>query len=540
MAYTLEIYDEHGALERVELSTHELIIGRSSSADIQLDLATVSRRHARLTLSDTGWTVTDLGSRSGTLVNGDPIEERRINPGDQIQISRYALRLVDDSATATHELGRTTTWQAESTPPEIQTLAQPPKIGLSHIASISAFGEALQQDPDPASRLRALCAVVAGGVLEGDWALALELDGDTPNRPPTILASAPQGLIDQQDVHISRTTIAAMLERGTPVMANNFSKSVEAVEMSIIDQAPATAVAACPLASTAEHPRLLYVCLPPQMAGTEWLAIVSLTAKAYEQAEAFWREREAADERAAWNRELDHAHAIQTSILPDNPDIPGFEIAWSFEPCERVGGDYLDVLPMPDGRVMVAIADVTGHGLGAALTTLSIHSILQTVTKIGAEPEIVMAMLNDHLCDYLPASRFVTMLVLIIDPETGQTHTINAGHHPPLAIDSAGETRSFAYGENLLLGIESINIKTATDQINAGETLLLFTDGLIEMQQPDGEMLNTPGLLNLFNKLHTPDTAPDDLAQTLRQALDELQSDQPAMDDQTFIILRRT
>lgn len=541
MQQQLEITGESGLVDTFALDQQQMIIGRSSTAEIRIHDPTVSRQHAQLSNTPAGWVIKDLGSRSGTFVNGQRIQEQFIRPGDHIQVCGYTLRMPGGSTVEALNPGFSTIWTNEDTTPDISTLSHgvPPKIGLSHIAALNSFGESQHQEPDREERLLSLCRVVAGDVLDGQWAFALQLNNAHPNRPPEILAAWPADLLKKQDVHISRTTINAMLQGASPVLASNFNQTEDLVEMSIVEGAPESAVAACPLDSDEELTRLLYVSLSPQIATTEWLAVISLAGKEYQQAEAAWREREALKQQAVIKRDLENARAIQTSILPERPQLSGLDIAWSFQPCDAVGGDFIDLLTLPDGRLLIAIADVAGHGLASALTTLSIHSILQTSIKSGMDVPQMMETLNEHLCAYMPDGRFVTMLVLLIDPVTGQTECLSAGHHAPIVVSPNGQARELKHGSDLVLGVAPVEMTSQADRIEQGERLLLYTDGLIEMQKPQGGMLHTQGLTDLFAGIAEFSDA-STLTQSLREKLDELQGDQPILDDQTFVVLHRS
>jgi len=537
----IEIKDEQGHVTQVEITADEMIIGRSSSADIRLDRPTVSRQHARLSRDNNTWTLTDLDSTSGTSVNGKPIKQSKIVPTDAIRISRFDLHLIDeDSAFANERAMFSTQWALEPAPPKISALdyGPPPKIDFAHITLINDFGRALLEDADPASRLDRLCGMATEQAMGGNWSLVLELQTDRADQTPGILAASHPRLLKQNDTHISKTAIAAMMRDQSPVLASNFAPESDAIEMSMISGAADAAVVVCPLGHEADKTRMLYVNLPPQRASTAWLAVMTLIAKEYQQAEAERRTREEAQHRATVERDMENARVIQESILPDTPAINGLDIAWSFMPCDAVGGDLIDVITLPDGKVLAAIADVSGHGLAAALATLSIHSIVQTATKSGTDAEQMMTMLNDHLCAYLPASRFVTMAVVLIDPKTGETRCINAGHHAPLVVNASGQARELNNASHMVLGVTENEMTGESDRLAPDETMLLYTDGLIEMLSPEGEMIKTAGLTQLFTDAIENEKHAQAVTQSVRNDLDALQAGHPVLDDQTFMVIR--
>ena len=475
MPLVIEIKDEHGHATRAELTGGEMIIGRSSSADIRLNRPTVSRQHAKLLERGGQWVLTDLGSTSGTALNGKPIQQSTLQPGDTIQVSRFELRVVDPSTPTpapTESVGLSTQWSPEQSPPKISALSfgPPPQIDFATITAINDFGRSLREETDGAARLSRLCQMAADPAMGANWSLVLETVADDPDHAPGIVSTSDPRLLTHQGLHISQTAVRAALKDQSPVLASNFGPDNESIEMSVIAGADAAAAVVCPLMEVQGMHRVLYVNLPPQRGSVSWLAVMALLAKEYQQAESEQQSREAARERAAVERDMDNAREIQRSILPEIPQIDGLDIAWSFVPCDAVGGDLIDVITLPDGRVLVAIADVSGHGLAAALATLSIHSILQTATKSGTTAEQMMTMLNEHLCAYLPASRFVTMLVVLIDPQTGETSCINAGHHAPLVVNPSGQVRELNGESHLVLGVAPTEMASASDRLAPSST----------------------------------------------------------------------
>lgn len=537
MSYTIWIQDDAELDRRIELSETEVIIGRSAHAGIQLERSSVSRQHAKLSFDGTRWTLTDMGSRSGTRVNGNRIEQCVVGTDDEIQISRIKLRLIDESHGGPDH---TTAWFAEADAPEISTLmvGPSPKVGYEQIGQLNTFGQAVLDEPSQTERMRLLCKLLVEVVAGAHWAMVLETSPGESAGKLHPLEAWPKGVLSSHDsLHLSRTAIAAVQKSGSPVLASNDAHR-DGVEFSIV-AGPPSAAAVCPLGQHDGMERIFYLSLPPQFATTDWLAVIALAAKEYQQAEASLRERESERERAAIQRDLDNARAIQESILPDKEPIDGIDLGWSFVPCDDVGGDLLDVVTLPDGKVMVVIADVSGHGLAAALATLSIHSVLRTCIKSGQDAEAMMTMLNEHLCDYLPPGRFVTMLVVIIDPKTGETTSINAGHHSPLVVGSNGEVRELDTGHHLILGVTPGPMPPVTDRLAADETMLLYTDGLIELNLDDGGMLRVEGLSDLLSKACSEYDAIPELVVGIRAVLDGYQAGHPVLDDQSFMLVRQ-
>jgi sigma-B regulation protein RsbU (phosphoserine phosphatase) len=538
--WLLEIADESGAAQRVPLRKPRLVIGRAAEADLRLDRQSVSREHAQLTLEPDGsWKLLDLGSRGGCFVNGQKITEATVGPADTFTISRFQLRLVPAGDTASRRRGFGGRWSAEPEESHLSVLTkiESPRLDSSHIVALSEFGRELLTVEPAASRLEKLCEVMAGRIIRARWAMALRVDAADPNQPLRQLAAFPHDVNDR-DVHLSRSAILGMQSARAPVLATNFRKDDGAAELSMVAKSPATAVVVCALSEDPGRTDVLYVNLPPIYGSTEWLALIALAVKQYQQAEAVWQAREAARAQAAVERDLANARQIQRSILPKAKPTAGLEIAWSFEPCEQVGGDLVDVVPMPDGRVLLVIADVTGHGMPAALATLAVHSIVHVCIRSGMSLAKTMQTLNDHLCEYSPEGKFVTMVCVAIDPGTGAMQCINAGHHAPVILGRGGGSRVLQEAEHLPLGLAPGEFETQGERLEAGDVLLLSTDGLTELRPPGGKMLGAKGVGKLLAESVEPNPSLADAAASLRKKILDVQAQQPAADDQTFLMVR--
>ena len=143
-----------------------------------------------------------------------------------------------------------------------------------------------------------------------------------------------------------------------------------------------------------------------------------------QQAEARQRER--------IEQELKIAQIIQQQFLPKSlPDLPSWHVAAFYRPARTVGGDFYDFIPLPDGRVMFVVGDVTDKGIPAALVMASTHALLRDAAPRLISPGLVLGHVNDMLCVDIPAHMFVTCLALVLDPVSGQIEFANAGHDVP-------------------------------------------------------------------------------------------------------------
>jgi serine phosphatase RsbU (regulator of sigma subunit) len=211
-----------------------------------------------------------------------------------------------------------------------------------------------------------------------------------------------------------------------------------------------------------------------------------------QQAEARQRER--------LDQELKVAQLIQQQFLPKElPDLPSWHVAAFYRPARTVGGDFYDFIPLPDGRVMFVVGDVTDKGVPAALVMASTHSLLRDAAPRLISPGKVLGHVNDMLCVDIPAHMFVTCLALVLDPVSGEVEFANAGHDVPYVRTQNGVQELRARGMPLGL-MQGSSYEEMRFQFEPGDCALLHSDGLAEAHAPDREMFGFPRVSALVGK----------------------------------------
>jgi serine phosphatase RsbU (regulator of sigma subunit)/anti-sigma regulatory factor (Ser/Thr protein kinase) len=201
-----------------------------------------------------------------------------------------------------------------------------------------------------------------------------------------------------------------------------------------------------------------------------------------------------ARERERIEQELKVAGIIQQTLLPkDNPALPGWEIATYWQPARAVGGDFYDFVTMPNGRMALLVGDVTDKGVPAALVMASTRSILRAAIERLASPGEVLARANEVLCPDIPANMFVTCLCAIFDPATGHLVFANAGHNLPYVTTSDGVEEVEARGMPLGL-MPGMDYEETAITLPPGSSMMIYSDGLVEAHNPNGEMYGFPQL----------------------------------------------
>jgi serine phosphatase RsbU (regulator of sigma subunit) len=542
----LEIRLGSSATSRRPLGDSHLIIGRIPGVQLLLDHHTVSRRHAEMFCDPFGrWWIRDLASTNGTLVNEEPINEKVLTPGDKIAIGDFVLTFcLEPRMEMRLPLGPMAI--EDEQPTAIRTLLDfdPPRIAAEHLKTLMTFSRSLINVADASERLAALCQLLIRSDFHASLAVVLRYKNDTP----TLLSRPYRSgtMHPDEPPYISHRVLHKLRETGEPVLAGNLIShpaggGPTSVDLTLSRDVMALWVVAIALDMQEDEMDVLYVTLPPDLGSVEWLSLIALAAEMYLQSESAWQARHHAQAHAAIERELETARQIQRGLIPKKHDFSGLDVAISFEPCKWVGGDYVDAVPMADGRILFAVADVCGKGLQAALISSSLHTMVRATVDSGRSLPELMERLNRHLCDWLPAHSFVTMVAVAINPRTGQTECVNAGHPPAMIGSPSGELRLLQSAVNPALGVAIAKMESQLGSLRPGEVLALYTDGLTELRNTLKEMLGQDRLGDGFARLcrtASPEGV-SEIAAGLHQILESFRGDRLPEDDRAFLLARR-
>lgn len=536
----LDVRLNNGPVTRRVLTESHVILGRLPDVQVVLDHHTVSRRHAEMFCDPFGrWWIRDLGSTNGTLVNDEPVTEHVLSPGDRVAVGDFNIAFSREH----HDGARPEPVSAPvefEKPTNISTLLdyEPPRIAAEHLRTLLEWSRRLIDMNSAEDRLRGVCELVLRSDFHATAAMVLRITSRTATRiTPTYL---PGGRTGDDRAHVSRRVLHAVRETREPVLGGSAHPSGgSAVELTIAQD---LSVIACPLRIAGDEIDVLYVTLPPFLGSVEWLSLFALVAEVYQQSEAAWSARQHAQAHAAIERELGTARQIQHALLPTHLDFPGLDVAVVFEPCKWVGGDYVDAVPLLDGRLLVAVADVCGKGLQAALVTSSLHTMVRAA--IDSRPSLpeLMERVNRYLCEWLPADSFVTMIATAIDMETGELECVNAGHPPVMIVDRDGDLRCLQSAANPALGVALAEMESQRALFEFGDVLFMYTDGLTELRNSDKEMLGEDRLGEELARIcaANPGETSASMAEALRKMLEGFRGEQLPEDDRAFVLAQRS
>lgn len=235
--------------------------------------------------------------------------------------------------------------------------------------------------------------------------------------------------------------------------------------------------------------------------------------------------------------ELSFALEVQRALFPRHlPEKDGLEFAAVCIPARGISGDYYDVIQFPDGRLVFAIADISGKGISAAILMANLQALLRTLAETGLPPSEVCSRLNHHLHQVTDASKFATFFYAEWDSERRGLSYVNAGHYAPVLIGSCGGRRLDAGGFPLGM-FDGTDFQTGELTLNCEDLLVLYSDGITEAMSARGEEFSERRLKDVIER-HSAKALSEIQARVL-EAVRTWSGDEPD-DDMTLLMVRAT
>jgi len=237
--------------------------------------------------------------------------------------------------------------------------------------------------------------------------------------------------------------------------------------------------------------------------------------------------------------EMERARRIHMGLLPPAlTTIPGLSMAARYIPADGVGGDYYDLLKYRDGRWLIVIADVSGHGVPAALVTALIKALLRQVIDQNCPLQDTVQILNHELESLTGPEYFVTFVATLYDPETFELQYINCGHEPGVILGSDGEIKRRLQSSGVPLGIDpEASWEIGSLVLEPADRLYLVTDGLVEVENRDGHILGRDRLLQFLR--NCTGGSPHQAAEQIFQEIRRFRGEASFADDATLVTLWR-
>jgi serine phosphatase RsbU (regulator of sigma subunit) len=498
---------------RYELKGDKYVLGRHPDCDIIIEVGAVSRNHCQLVREGAGYALEDLGSRNGTFVNDEQpkVEGRRpLRLGDVLRVCEVSFTFLNDSPVA----GEVRQPSPNAQPPQMlegpllgafladDDAKTPGSTVMSKLDVSSSSRGGLHVSASPEVKLAALIEItqnlsrvlsldeVLPQVLKSLFKIFVQADRGF------IVLESPDGKLiprwvrlrreDASDtLRISRTIIRHVMDSKQAIISAdaagderfNMSQSIADFRIRSMMCAPlinseGKAFGALQIDTLDQRKRF-------QDEDLELLvSTASQAAIAIENAQL----HESALKRRELERDMQLAKDVQQGFLPEaRPALEGYEFFDFYQPADQIGGDYFDYIPLPDGRVAIAVADVVGHGVAAALLMAKLSAEVKFALYASPTPAGAVTRLNERLCS-LNVQRFVTLVLIVLDPASHHAVVVSAGHMAPLHRRAKGKIEE--PGEPLAglpLGVtEALGYRQSEFDIARGDTLVLYTDGINE------------------------------------------------------------
>lgn len=541
-----------GETEKIELSRLRTTIGRSARSDLCIPDAFASRLHAEVRLEGDGYWLQDLGSANGTRYNGNVVKSAvPLITGGEIQIgeTRIAFDGGDKGliggatliADRTEALDPSTTISLQSRRiPTTELLKGQFSSRTDLLALISKVGVALLSTNSLDETLNQVAALVFEAVPAERCVIMLR-DEQNQEQMKIMVARTRASNETLSEVRISQSVMNEVLKNGRSVLTADAQQDPRFATQTVVLQG-IRSVLAVPLSVDERNVFGLIYADSPTYENTfteEHLNILTTLASVASIRVENATLIESKIEQQRLERELELATEIQHRFQPSAPPVlDNYEFQGISFSCYEIGGDYYDFITSHDGKMIVALGDVSGKGTAAALLMSSLHAAIHAQISAKSSLEDTVRSVNQYLSENTPANRFVTLFIGELDPQTGKIRYINAGHNPPLVGRVNGDVELLDSG-GLPLGLMSFaEYDTGEITLNSGDVLFVYSDGVSEATNLQEEEFGMSRLTDVVKKNITGSAA--GIRDKVESALSAFTKTAPANDDITLLIVKKT
>ncbi len=528
-------------------------IGRSAQNDIVIEDASLSRHHARLEIQDGKALIEDLGSLNGTMVNGERVKGvHPLRAGDHLVLGTVMLTLgeeptnvtmmsavqIDKGAVDQLSSGTMVFRAAElrsgsygTVHPENQA-----KRWLDALAMVSDLTLELVQDVATEILLDHLMERLFQ-FFEPDRSVVMLKDLAGELQPVVVRTNE---FLQGKPIKLSQTLVDAAMERREALLVNNaFDDPRTSAAASIVRSGMAT-IMVTPLEHEGQVIGLIYMDAKAYREPFTEDDLRLVTALAHIAAAKIRTARlvEEVQKKKAMDQELAMARQIQQKLLPEkDPIIVGWELYGSNEASRQVSGDLYGYWPRPDGKIYVAIADVSGKGMGPGLMMAAFTAYMYAWAEIMLPPSELASRISSALGLHTAKNRFITAFFLLLDPATGTVQFTNAGHNPGLLLRADGSELELGSHGMPLAMLAGTPYGQDEQTLAVGDMLALYTDGITEAQNPAGIDFDMVGIRNAVTA-HKGKPLPI-VGDEIHHSLDRHTRGAPLADDRTLVLVRR-
>jgi phosphoserine phosphatase RsbU/P len=542
----LEVLAPDRTCRFVRIIDSPFLIGRGSESakHLQLTEPRISRHCAAINFEDGEYYLEDRGQRSGLFVNGEKVTRCKLRLGDVITFGFDHF----------YELTFRTAEPDTSIPDLLNTIeglsASDTSPGGLHKLNLLLEATALLHSRLPLDAVLGNVLDHAITITGADRGLLLEANASGQLKARLARRSGGRPLSSDQ-MEPSQTALRMALEQQSSVITGDLAQAV-------IDLREAGSVAGQRLRAIVVIPLYAIVRASPNESAVhgergELLGVVYLdsyrpaapsnldrkildalgveAASILENARLVERDRQ----RRRLEQEIEIAREIQRALLPRTlRDFPHLDASGINIPCLSIGGDYFDVFSLDDDRTAFLIADVAGKGHGAALLAAMLRGALLGIT-IGSDPAQVISHINRFLCEHPEVERYATVFLGIVSSD-GQTEFVNAGHPSPILLRRGMVLEPFTEGSFPVGMMPEATYPSAHVQLQPGDTLVLYSDGVTEAMNPGQQLFGANRLREVLLGRH--DTPLDSLKDVVLESVQTFVRGAAQADDITLLLVR--
>jgi len=544
MTREILIHCPDGQVKTVPLNGDRYTVGRSSTTELCFpDDAGLSRQHLILERDGDDWTVQDLGSKNGTMVNNIPLRAKLLlKPGDRITAGHLAI-IFDDKTGGKPAENVVVFESAEADPPSTSTILTSLEGALSSQTIVDRPGQ--HGTKQVQALIRAGQELAGRGTLADLFPLILDLaiEGVGAQRGVVMILEGDSLEVKAnkgEGFRISSAVRDRVLNEKASVLVRDAQMDEAFRErMSIVEQKVRTLMAV-PLQTETRTIGLIYVDSPNMFRAftKDDLSLLTVMANVAAIRIEHARLSEVEEMERRMKRDLDQAAEIQRSSLPAMaPQVPGVDLAGYNAACRTVGGDYYDFFTYPNGRVAMVLGDVSGKGMPASLMMMGLQERVQVLADEPQNLAAFMNRLNKITCQKCPSNRFITFFFCVLDPATGELAFCNAGHNPPVLVRTSGAVE-YLEGGGPVLGILPIaSYSEYRTRLGPGDVLAIYSDGVTEATNAKDEEFGDERFAEVLKAIRAKSAA--DIVTAVTQALTEFAAGSPPADDITLVVARR-
>lgn len=531
------------------------VLGRALDCQVHIRDLTVSRRHARITRVDGRFVVEDLGSGNGTLVNEQAVTRHFLSSGDVIQVCSAKFEFKEthgapmpDSITMVGTLAKhsqVVVGTVDAQKPIIHqdaqaltTVTSPQELVrmASRLKTIYAVSDAISSILDLDELLPEILNRLFEVFVRAERAIVMLVEHGSDELIPKAVKRRREN--DTQELTISRTILHDVMTKRHAVLSHDAMEDQRFKSGRSVANFGIRAMIAAPLLWRGETLGVVYLD-SAGIAAFSQADLELLTGIAHQAAGALGNARmhEELLKRQRLEQDLHLAERIQQSFLPRRiPEVEGYTFCARYDPAYEVGGDFYDFVRLPDDRLGIVVGDVSGKGVSAALYMARLTRDLRYFALAESDPAGVLKWMNRAVSDSGQDHIFVTLIYVVLDAKNKLATIVNAGHMPPILRNRReGEVVSLDKVSGLPLGVlPDTEYEAETLELRPGDSMMLYTDGLVEAMNPQQEML---GIERLTEILGQGSSDANTLLVRAVQACQKHVVDAPQFDDTTIVCL---